>query len=46
MAIKYSNIFHCKALQDLPHSGFLVRKYTIWQPCVPACATYLGLDLV
>jgi hypothetical protein len=31
-AIKYTNIFHCKTLQNLPKSGFLVRKYTIWQP--------------
>jgi hypothetical protein len=32
MAIKYTNIFHCKTLQNLPKSGFLVRKETIWQP--------------
>jgi hypothetical protein len=30
--IKYTNIFHSKALQNLPKLGFLVRKYTIWQP--------------
>jgi hypothetical protein len=26
MAIKYANNFHCKTLQNLPKSGFLVRK--------------------
>jgi hypothetical protein len=31
--IKYTSIFfHCKTLQNLPKSGFLVWKYTIWQP--------------
>jgi hypothetical protein len=33
MAIKYTNIFHCKTLQNLPKLGFLVWKYAIWQPC-------------
>jgi hypothetical protein len=33
MAIKYTNIFHSKTLQNLPKFGFLVLKYTIWQPC-------------
>jgi hypothetical protein len=28
----YTNIFNCKTLQNLPKSGFLVWKYTIWQP--------------
>jgi hypothetical protein len=28
------NILHCKTLQNLPKLGFLVRKYTIWQPCL------------
>jgi hypothetical protein len=34
MATKYTNIFHCKTLQNLPKLGFLVRKYAvcIWQP--------------
>jgi hypothetical protein len=32
MTIKYTNIFHSKAIQNLPKFGFLVRKYTIWQP--------------
>jgi hypothetical protein len=32
MAIKYTNIFHCKTLQNIPKLGFLVRKETIWQP--------------
>jgi hypothetical protein len=34
VSIKYSNIFHCKTLQNLPKFGFLVLKQTIWQPCV------------
>jgi hypothetical protein len=33
MVIKYTNIFHSKALQNLPKLGFLVWKQTIWQPC-------------
>jgi hypothetical protein len=33
MTIKYTNIFHSKALQNLV---FLVWKYTIWQPWVRA----------
>jgi hypothetical protein len=33
MAIKYTNIFHCKTLQNLPKLRFLVWIYTIWQPC-------------
>jgi hypothetical protein len=32
VSIKYSNIFHCKNLQNLPKFGFLVWKQTIWQP--------------
>jgi hypothetical protein len=32
MAIKYTNIFYCKTLQNLPKLGFLFSKYTIWQP--------------
>jgi hypothetical protein len=32
MAIKYTNIFHFNKFQNLPKLGFLVRKYTIWQP--------------
>jgi hypothetical protein len=32
LAIKYTNIFHCKIFQNLPEFGFLVSKYTIWQP--------------
>jgi hypothetical protein len=31
IAIKYANIFHYKALHNLPKVEFLVRKYTIWQ---------------
>jgi hypothetical protein len=32
VSIKYTNIFHCKTLQNLPKFGFLVCKQTIWQP--------------
>jgi hypothetical protein len=32
MAIKYTNHFHCKSLQNLPKLGFLVWKYATWQP--------------
>jgi hypothetical protein len=32
IAIKFTNIFYCKTLQNLPKLGFLVRKETIWQP--------------
>jgi hypothetical protein len=30
---RYTNIFNCKNLQNLPKFGFLVSKRTIWQPC-------------
>jgi hypothetical protein len=33
VSIKYTNIFHCKTLQNLPKFGFSVWKQTIWQPC-------------
>jgi hypothetical protein len=33
LSIKYTNIFHCKTLQNLPKFGFLVWRQTIWQPC-------------
>jgi hypothetical protein len=36
MAIQIVNIFCCKTLQNLPKLGFLVWKYTIWQPCSEA----------
>jgi hypothetical protein len=32
MAIKYTNIFHCKTHPNFPKLGFLVWKYAIWQP--------------
>jgi hypothetical protein len=32
MDIKCTSIFYCKTLQNLPKFGFLVWKYTIWQP--------------
>jgi hypothetical protein len=31
-AIKYTNIFHRNALQNLPKLVFLVSKRTVWQP--------------
>jgi hypothetical protein len=34
MCIKYTDIFHCKNLQKLLKFGFLVWKYTLWQPCI------------
>jgi hypothetical protein len=33
MDTTYSNIVRCKALQNLPKSGFLVCFQTIWHPC-------------
>jgi hypothetical protein len=40
-AIKYTNIFHCKTLQNLPKFGFSVWKYTICatlsRNCFRAC---------
>jgi hypothetical protein len=33
VAIEYTKLFDSKALQILPKLGFLVWKYTIWQPC-------------
>jgi hypothetical protein len=32
MAIKYTDIFHCKILPNLPKPGYLAWKYAIWQP--------------
>jgi hypothetical protein len=32
VSIKYTVLFHCKTLQNLPKFGFLVWKQTIWQP--------------
>jgi hypothetical protein len=34
ITIKYTIMFHSKALQNIPKSGFLVWKYTIWQPWI------------
>jgi hypothetical protein len=33
MTTKYTNIFHCKTHRNLPKFGFLVWKYSSWQPC-------------
>jgi hypothetical protein len=36
MVVNYTNIFHSKALNNLPKLEFSVWKYTIWQPwCAP-----------
>jgi hypothetical protein len=32
VSIKYTILFHCKTLQNLPRFGFLDWKQTIWQP--------------
>jgi hypothetical protein len=32
MTIKYTNIYHSKALKNMPKCGSMVWKYTIWQP--------------
>jgi hypothetical protein len=32
MAIKYTNILKYKVFQNIPKSGYLLSKYTIWQP--------------
>jgi hypothetical protein len=42
MAIEFTNLFHSKALKNLPKLGFLLRKYAIWQPC---CETESSLVL-
>jgi hypothetical protein len=42
MAIKFAKSYHSKALKDAPKFGFLVCKYTIWQPCsIPMSATLI-----
>jgi hypothetical protein len=41
MAIKYTNICHCKPLQNLPILGFFVSKYTIWQRWFKLAEPYL-----
>jgi hypothetical protein len=33
-AIKYTNIYHSKALQNIPKLWLLVWKHTVWQPCL------------
>jgi hypothetical protein len=33
MYVDYTNVFHSKALQNLPELLLFIRKYTIWQPC-------------
>jgi hypothetical protein len=41
MAIKYTNIFHSKTLQNIPKLGFLLCKYTLWQPLSQMAAVLL-----
>jgi hypothetical protein len=31
--MRFTDIFHCQTLQNLPKLGFFAWKYTIWQPC-------------
>jgi membrane-associated HD superfamily phosphohydrolase len=39
--IKYTNIFHCKTLQNLPKFVFFFAwKQTIWQPCCRQSQTH------
>jgi hypothetical protein len=38
LAVKYTDIFHCKSLKNSTKLGFLVWKYSIWQPW------FYGLD--
>jgi hypothetical protein len=33
IVLKHTNVFHSKALQNIPKFGYLVWKQTIWQPC-------------
>jgi hypothetical protein len=44
MAIKHSNIFHFKALQDLPKLVFLVLKYTKLATLVHSTKTFFCLE--
>jgi hypothetical protein len=47
--IKYNNIVHSKALQNVPESGFLVWKQTIWQPLggsEPTTPTFVAVGAV
>jgi hypothetical protein len=46
MAIKFTNIFNWKALKNLLKFGFLVCKYTIWQPCSQAESHLLSLRII
>jgi hypothetical protein len=32
VSMKYTIVFHCKTLQNLPKFGYFVLKQTIWQP--------------
>jgi hypothetical protein len=44
VSIKNTNIFLCKALQNLPKFGLLVWKQTIWQPCGRRKARFAALS--
>jgi hypothetical protein len=46
VSIKYTNIFHCKTLQNLPKFGFLVWKQAIWQPCWELCKDKILIDKI
>jgi hypothetical protein len=45
MGIKYTYIFHSKPIPNLPKLGFLVRKYTIWQPWHTVMVKITKMDL-
>jgi hypothetical protein len=49
MAIKFTNIFHCKTLQNFPKLGFLFSKYASGNPAELAPADQfntMGTDLI
>jgi hypothetical protein len=46
MAIKHTNIFQSKALQNRPSLGVLVSKITTWQPCVTEREVVVKMELI
>jgi hypothetical protein len=42
---KCTNLFHSKALQNIPTLGILVWKYTIWQPWSPHKESFLIVNV-
>jgi hypothetical protein len=47
MAIKCAKMFHPKTFLNIPKLAFLVRKNTIWQPCllVTICRFYYTVQV-